>query len=438
MLRPTLLAFMLAVTLPAGAQTLKRTLPNGMNVIIKEDKRAPVAVSRMWFRVGSLDEAPGKTGLSHALEHMMFKGTAKVPSGEFSRRVAELGGRDNAYTTREETVYVTDVAVKNLPKVLEMEADRMVNLNFSDRDFNNEMKVIREERRMRSEDSPSGKLWEHLLLKVYQKPANRAPVIGYAADLDKLKPNDLRRWYHTWYAPNNATLVIVGDVDAEQTMVEVEKQFAAIPSRKLPRRNSLDEAQVRTQQSGSTQAITAQPIFMLAYRVPALHHLDDKMPYALDMLSDILGGNSSSRLQKNLVRGRQKAADIGASYEMFARASSLFMVTAMPSAGTSVQSLADEIRREIADIAANGVSQQELARVRSQMEASEIFSKDSMDSQARLIGTLESHGFSYRDEAALRSRLAQVSMQDIQEAARLLNAKRETLMVVTPQTGKMK
>lgn len=435
MLRKTVFFAFLAVTAAAaGAQTLQRRLPNGMNVVIKEDKRAPVAVVRLWYKVGSYDEKAGKTGLSHALEHMMFKGTHKVPAGEFSRRVAALGGSDNAYTTQEETVYVTDVAVKNLPQILEMEADRMVNLNFSNQAFDNEMKVIREERRMRSEGNPSGKLWENLLLNAYRNPANRAPVIGYMPDLHRLEAADLRDWYRRWYAPNNATMVIVGDVDAAQTMKTVAKLFAAIPKRSLPARNDLDERAEREPAAAKTQAITAEPMFMLAYRVPALTKSGDKMPYALDVLADILGGNSSSRLTKNLVRGSQKAADVSVGYDLFSRSgSSLFLVHAMPAAGTGVDDLVGDIRRQIARIAAEGVSQAELERVRNQMEAAEIFAKDSMNTQAQLIGTLETNGFSHRDEADIRRRIAAVSARDVQEAAKLLVPARETLMVVEPQ-----
>lgn len=186
----------------------------------------------------------------------------------------------------------------------------------------------------------------------------------------------------------------------------MEKYFAALAARKLPQRYSLNEVLPRGLQSGVIRAITASLMFILVYRVPVLYDLNDKMPYALAVLSEILGGNSSSRLAKNLVRGRQTAADIGASYELFARASTLYMIRAMPFAGTGVNGLVDDIRREIADVVANGVSEEELARVHTQMAASETFSKDSMDSQARMIGTLESHGFGYRDETVLRQQLA--------------------------------
>ena len=253
-----LLIFALAAALPAWAQTLAETLPNGMKVIVKEDARAPVAVAQLWYRVGSADEVAGKTGLSHALEHMMFKGTPSVPSGEFSRRVSALGGQNNAYTNRHETVYFETVAAANLPEVLKMEADRMANLNFSNQDFTNEMSVIREERRQRTEDSPGGKLWEQLYLSSFQTDANRAPIIGYMADLHALKAADLRRWYRRWYAPNNAVLVIVGDVDAAQTLRTVQQLFGPIQARTLPERQNLAEPQVRAPARAETRAVTHQ------------------------------------------------------------------------------------------------------------------------------------------------------------------------------------
>ena len=278
-----LLIFSLAAALPAWAQTLAETLPNGMKVIVKEDARAPVAVAQLWYRVGSADEVAGKTGLSHALEHMMFKGTPSVPSGEFSRRVSALGGQNNAYTNRHETVYFETVAAANLPEVLKMEADRMANLNFSNQDFANEMSVIREERRQRTEDSPGGKLWEQLYLSSFQTDANRAPIIGYMADLHALKAADLRRWYRRWYAPNNAVLVIVGDVDAAQTLRTVQQLFGPIQARALPERQNLAEPQVRAPARAETRAVTHQPLLALGYRVPTLEKLDDTLPYALDV-----------------------------------------------------------------------------------------------------------------------------------------------------------
>ena len=200
------------------AQTLSQTLPNGLKIIVKEDRRAPVAVSQIWYKVGSVDEKPGKSGLSHALEHMMFKGTPSVPSGEYSSRIARLGGDDNAYTNRSETVYYANIASANLPEVLKLEADRMHNLNFSDKEFATEMNVIREERRQRTEDDAGGKMWEQIYLNSFTLPSMKASIIGYMEDLHTLRADDLRAWYKQFYAPNNAVLVIVGDVDRKSVV----------------------------------------------------------------------------------------------------------------------------------------------------------------------------------------------------------------------------
>lgn len=432
MLRRTVLLLLIAAA-PAWAQTLSRTLPNGMKVIVKEDRRAPVAVSQLWYKVGSIDEQPGKTGLSHALEHMMFKGTPAVPAGEFSRRVSALGGQNNAYTNRNETVYFENVAAKNLPEVLKMEADRMVNLNFSDKDFANEMNVIREERRQRTDDNPFGKLWEHVYLNSYRTPALRAPVIGYMQDLHALKAADLRQWYERWYAPNNAVLVVVGDVNAAQTLKTAERLFGAIPAKQLPPRHRADEAaETRPVRAQTESAVTRQPVLALSFRVPKLETTGSKIPYALDVLSDVLGGTASSRFDKNLVRGKQAALDIGVNYDMFSRETPLFSIVAMPAEGVGENALLDLIRSEISDIARNGISSAELERVRNQADAAEIYAKDSMSAQASLIGRLETRGFKYSDEAELRRRLKSVTAADVQAAAALLVPGRESVVVVVP------
>lgn len=435
MLRSIALCVLLAVTAPVGAVTLSQTLPNGLKVIVKEDKRAPVAVSQIWYKVGSIDEHEGKTGLSHALEHMMFKGTAAIPSGEFARRVATLGGQSNAYTNRSETVFYENVAAGNLPETLKMEADRMVNLNFSDRDFNNEMSVIREERRQRTEDNAGGKLWEQVFLNSYQTPSLRAPIIGYMNDLNHLKAADLRDWYHRWYAPNNATLVIVGDVNASKTLQTVSNLFGQIAAKPLPARNLLNEKAEREPVNATAESsVTRQPLISLNYRVPSLLQSKSRLPYALDVLSDILSGNSASRLDKNLVRGKQSALEVSTSYDLLSREMPLFSIIAMPSEKTDSVELVKQIREQIAEIARNGVSTDELARIRNRSAADEIYAKDSMSSQASMMGRLETRGLRYTDEPLLRRHLQQVSAADVKAAANLLTASREALVIVNPET----
>lgn len=433
MFKPFLLCAALLCALPAAAETVSRTLPNGMKVIVREDQRAPVAVSQLWFRVGSVDENPGKTGLSHALEHMMFKGTHSVPAGEFSRRVSAWGGNDNAFTSRNETVYHETLAVANLPQVLALEADRMANLNFSDADFDNEMKVIREERRMRSDNSPTGKMWETLYLTAFGNPANRAPVIGYMDDLHTLKADDLRQWYRRWYAPANATLVVVGDVKANELLDTAEKLFAPLPARALPERKDLAETAPAEHRRATTSAPGDLPLVSLAFHAPSLRRLDDRLPYALSMLSAVLDGHSASRLDKHLVRGRKVAVSVGLSYELLSRSPDLFVFTGYPAPGFQPEDLTQAFLDELKKIAEQGVGEAELARIRNQLDASEQFAKDDMESQAEIIGYLESAGFSYTDEAEIRRREKAVTAAEVQEAARWLLTQKHTTVILLPE-----
>ncbi|QEY24990.1 M16 family metallopeptidase [Neisseria animalis] len=430
----SLFVLSLAFALPAWAQTLSHTLPNGLKVIVKEDRRAPVAVAQLWYKVGSIDEQPGKSGLSHALEHMMFKGTPNVPSGVFNRTVSALGGKNNAYTNRSETVYYENIAAANLPEVLALEADRMQNLNFSNDEFLNEMSVIREERRQRTEDSAAGKLWEHIYLNSFTKPSMRAAVIGYMDDLHTLTAEDLRNWYRQYYAPNNAVLVVVGDVDAARTIQTASELFGGIPAKDTPPRNDLTEPAERAPAyTETTSAVTRQPLIALSYRVPPLKQLDDNIPYALDVLADILAGNSSSRFDSRLVRGKQSALSVGASYDLLSREMPLFNITAMPAEEVSEHALIDQIRAEIRDIAENGIGKDELSRVQKRAYADEIYARDSMSAQASLMGRLETRGFRYTDEAEIRRRLQAVRPSDIQAAAKLLTDNRSGVVVVKPE-----
>lgn len=437
MLRKTILvATLWSLALPTWAQTLKETLPNGLQVIVREDNRAPVVMSQIWYKVGAVDEKVGKSGLSHALEHMMFKGTKSVPSGEFTRLVSAMGGTLNAYTSATETVYHENAAKEHLPKLLEMEADRMVNLNFSDRDFINEMKVIREERRQVVEDNPMGNMYEQMLYRAYEKPSNRTAVIGHMRDLHNLKAKDLRTWYKQWYAPNNATIVIVGDVDAKQTIELVKQKFGHIPAQKLPERNNITETQEKKAVAAHAFGNTQQPIMLLAYRVPTLKNLDDTMPYALDMLTTVLNGHSASRLETQLVRGKQLALETDVNYSIIDRQPQLLQISAMPREGVTATQLKAAIEAQIADIAQHGVSEEELQRARRIQETNAIFHRDSMANEAGLIGMLETNGFHFNDEDTMRQRLQHITAADIQAAAKLLTPQREVFITLYPNAMK--
>ncbi len=416
----------------SSAQTVSETLPNGLKVIIREDSRAPVVVSQIWYRVGSVDEINGWTGLSHALEHMMFKGTKKVPAGEYSRRISSLGGSDNAFTSNDQTVYYAKVAAEHLPEVLALEADRMTNLNFSDTDFQNEIKVIKEERRMRTDDQPTGILYEALYANAFIANPVRTPIIGWMDDLDHLQAKQLRIWYQRWYAPNNAAIVIVGDVKAKETMQIIRKQFGKIKPRTLPTRQLTAEPEQTGIKRVEVSASSELPMLALAYKVPRLQKVDDKEPYALSLLSDVLDGHAASRLSKRLVRERHIATNISAGYGGLQRGDALFVLSGIPAQGITLAELEKALKAEIADIAKNGVTQEELEVIHNQSDAYDVYEKDSMYAQAMSIGTLETNGFSYQDEEQMKQNERKITAEDIRQAAKSLTDNKLTVITLKP------
>lgn len=427
------MALMLAVPGLVSAQTAEKTLSNGLKVVVRKDARAPVVVSQLWYRVGSMDETNGRTGLSHLLEHMMFKGTKSVPAGEFSRRIAAAGGQNNAFTSRDYTVYYEQMAADKLPLALQLEADRMANLNFSDKDFKNELQVVKEERRWRTDDQPTGVLVENVAASAFVADPVRNPVIGWMNDLDNMQPDDLRQWYRTWYAPNNATLVVVGDVDPQAVFREAEKQFGRIPAKVIPKtRPQIEPAQLGIRRI-QLKAVSELPYLTMSWKVPRLKKIDDREPYAFSMLAAILDGQPASRLPRLLEREQKIATRVSCLYSAMGRGGALFSVGAIPAAGVSVEQLEKAFRVELTRIARDGVAPIELERVRQQVEASRVFGRDSMSSQAMQIGALESLGYSWRDEEKSNAMLASITPEEVQAAARSLINDNLTVAVLVPQ-----
>ncbi|WP_434777409.1 M16 family metallopeptidase [Neisseria sp. Ec49-e6-T10] len=426
-----LLFLSLGVSL-SSAKTVSETLPNGLKVIIKEDNRAPVAVSQVWYRVGGVDEINGQTGLSHALEHMMFKGTKKVPAGQFSRKIAAMGGEDNAFTGNSQTVYYQRLAASKLPEALALEADRMVNLNFSDKDFANEMKVIREERRLRLDDQPIGLLYDALYTNAFVANPIRNPVIGWMDDLEHLQANQLRAWYKQWYAPNNATIIIVGDVKVDETLNTVKKLFGGLKAQPLPTRQLTKEPKQTGVKRVQISAPSELPLLALSYKVPRLEKVNDKEPYALSVLASILDGNEASRLSKNLIREKQVATSISVGYDDLNRGNSLFTIIAAPAQNVTVQDLEKHIKAQLADIAQNGVSESELSVIFNQIEAGDVYQKDSMFSQAMSMGYLEINGLNYQDEETMKKNELSVTANEVKKAAQSLIEDNLTVVTLKP------
>jgi len=419
-------------SLSAGA--VETTLDNGLKVIVKPDRRAPVVISQLWYRVGSIDETNGITGISHVLEHMMFKGTPSVPAGEFSRVVAAAGGKENAFTSRDHTVYHQQLAASQLPLVIRLEADRMRNLILDADEFAKEIQVVMEERRWRIEDQPGSLLYEVLLGTALQAHPYRLPVIGYMDDLRHMTIDDVRDWYRRWYAPNNATLVVVGDVEPEQVFALAREHFGPVPAAALPARKPQAEPEQNGIRRVHMSGIAEQPTVTMAWRAPTLTDpAGDWRPYAIDILAGVLNGYPGARLGTSLVREQRIAADVDAYYDGLGRGPSLFMLGGTPADGVSIVRLEQALRDQVARIQKEGVRPEELARVKSQVIAAMVYARDSISHQAKMIGNLESAGVGYRNDALMLERMRAVTAEQVQEVAReLFVDERLTIAILDP------
>jgi len=403
----------------AAANPYERTLANGLRVIVKEDNRAPTVAHLVWYRVGSMDETNGVTGIAHVLEHMMFKGTKTVAPGDFSRRVAAAGGRENAFTGNDYTVYFQQVERSRLELMMQLEADRMANLVVIPDEFAREIKVVQEERRLRTDDRPRSLVYESLMAAAFQVHPYRRPVVGWMTDLESMTADDVRDWYARWYAPNNAFLVVVGDVSAQRVFELAETHYGAVPSRTLPSRKPQDEPAQAGARRVVVKAPAELPYLLMAYKAPVLRDVaKDREPYALAVLAAVLDGNDSARLKRRLVREQRIADEAGASYDAYARGPGVLMLEGVPAQGRTVAELEAALRGELAAIANEGVTQPELERAKIQFVANQVYKRDSIFAQALELGMLESAGLSFRDADRILERVRAVTADEVRAAAR--------------------
>src|SRR5262245_39559609 len=383
--------------LAAADDTTEYRLANGLHVVVKPDRRAPVVVVMAWYRVGSIDEVNGRTGVAHVLEHMMFKGTKTTGVGEYSRIIAGAGGRDNAFTGNDYTGYFAVLQKSHLELALRLEADRMVNLTLSPEEWAKEIKVVMEERRLRTEDRPPSLVHEQLMATALTAHPYRNPVIGWMSDLENMGVEDAREFYQRWYTPNNAVLVVVGDVSAQQVTALAEKYFGGIKARPLPARKPQDEPPQRGLKRVTVKAPAELPYVSIVFRAPPLRDPErDWEPYALEMLTAVLSGNAAARLPRTLVRVERVASAASAAYDGLARGPGFFWLSGTPVPGKSAADVEAGLRREMAKIVSEGVSQEELDRAKAQAVAAHVYQRDSMMFQAREIGALEVTGLSHK------------------------------------------
>ncbi len=400
------------------AEVVEHLLDNGMKVIVKQDRRAPIVVSQVWYKIGSSYEYGGITGVSHVLEHMMFKGTEHLEPGEFSRIIAANGGEENAFTGQDYTAYFQTLSNDRLEVSFKLEADRMRHLKLLPEEFLKEVEVVKEERRMRTEDKPTSLTYEQFLAGAYEASPYRIPVIGWMADLDALKVEDLQGWYRKWYAPNNATLVVVGDVEPKQVITLAEKYFGPLKSERIAQPKPRTEPVQRGVKRFSVRVPARQPYLILGFKAPVVGTADEPWePYALEMLAYVLDGGDSARLSKNLIRGSQLAVSADASYSAFSRLSSMLVMDAIPTPDTPIEKVEQALLQEIERFKQELVSEQEMERVRNQIIAAKVYEKDSVFYQAMLIGQLETIGLDWRLADDYVEKLKQVTPEQIRRVA---------------------
>jgi zinc protease len=404
---------------PTLANPFETKLANGLRVIVKEDRRAPTAVHMVWYRAGSMDEKDGTSGVAHALEHLMFKGTKNLKSGEFNKRVAEAGGRDNAFTSRDYTAYFQIVPKAALPEMMKLEADRMANLTLDAKEFAAEIKVVMEERRLRTDDNPQALVYEVLNSTLFQAHPYRRPIIGWMDDLEHMTWQDARDWYRQWYAPNNAYVVVVGDVDHREVFRLAQKYYGPNKAHALPERKPQNEPEQAGIRRVSVKAPAKLPYLAMAWKAPKLRNVqNDRDPYALEVLAAVLDGHDASRFSKNLVRGAKVAQSAGAGYDGSLRGEATFVLDGQPAEGKTIAELESALRAEVKRVQDEGVSAEELARVKTQSIAAQIYKRDSLMAQAMEIGGAEAAGVPWRDIDTLLEKLKTVTAEEVQAVAK--------------------
>lgn len=419
-----------SISISLAAEPSEYLLSNGMKVLLVEVPKAPVATVQVWYKVGSRNEVMGRAGLSHMLEHMMFKGTTRYPKGSFSRIVRKNGGIDNAFTGQDFTAYFENVAADRVGLALELEADRMQGLLLDHSDFQTERDVVKEERRLRSEDDPQGALVEALFAQAFLSHPYHWPVIGWFADLDAMSLDDLQRHYDTFYSPNNATLVVVGDIKAEALLPTIKRLFEPIPRGPSPKQTLSPEPEQRGERRFLLKREAQVPFVMMGFRVPNYSSEDS---YALDILESILSHGKSSRLYQSLVYEQKNSLAVGAEYSVLQTDPGLFYFYSLVNPGAKIEGVEEALQREIVRLQNEPPSEQELQRAKNQVEAARIFEQDSNFRHAMLMGQAESVGAGWRRIDQFVERIRAVTAKDIQRVAKqYLTPDNRTVGILVP------
>ena len=399
----------------AQAQALQTlTLPNGLKVILVEEHKAPVVTIQVWYRAGSRNEVTGKTGLAHLTEHMMFKGTPRYGKGEFSRSIARVGGTENAFTGKDYTAYFENLSADQVGLALNLESDRMTNLLLDTKEFQLEREVVKEERRLRTDDDPQSLVVEHLFATAFLVHPYHAPIIGWMTDLSNLERNDVTAFYKRHYSPSNAILVIVGDIDPKKLLPKIQQTFG-----KVPRGFPVAPFRIaEPEQTGERRFVIKKeaqlPFLFAGYPVPTFSHPDN---YSLGVLANILFSGKSSRLYRSLVYEKKLALDIGGEYPNLSANPDLFYIYGVPQPDNTADEIEQALYAEIEKLKAEPVTDQELQKAKNQIAAGFIMGQDSNFYRAMQIGSAEAVGAGYGYQESYVENIQKVTKEDVMRAA---------------------
>jgi len=412
----------LAPSDPAGARVFDPetfTLDNGMQVVVITNRRAPIVTHMVWYKVGAADESPGESGNAHFLEHLLFKGTKTLGPGEFSEIIARNGGQENAFTSQDYTGYYQTVARDRLEIVMRYEADRMVNLVLTDEVVLPERDVILEERRSRVDNSPGAQLGEMMNAVAYLNHPYRLPVIGWEHEIQALNTQTALAFYRKWYAPNNAILIVAGDVSRAEVRTLAEKYYGPISARPVPERRRLAEPPQKAARRVTLKSPQVrQPSLTIRFLAPSLSNAAHEATYPLQVLEEIVGGGATSRLYRSLVVQQGLATSAGAGYSSGGLDSGNFSFYASPRPGVEIEKVEQALRKEIALLLKDGVSEQEVATARRRLRASAIYARDSLGTAPNIFGRALTSGQSVADVEAWPERIEAVTAQQVNAAAR--------------------
>jgi zinc protease len=409
-----------AQTTVTSAPPATFTLPNGLQVVVIPDHRTPVVTQMIWYKVGSADETPGKSGLAHFLEHLMFKGTAKHPAGEFSQTVLKIGGNENAFTSTDYTGYFQRVPREQLARMMEFEADRMTGLVLKDENVLPERDVVLEEFNMRVANNPDARLTEQIMAALYLNHPYGRPVIGWHQEIEKLDREDALAFYKRFYAPNNAILVIAGDTDAKEIRPMVERTFGEVPAQPAISAHRL-RPQEPTPAAPRTVTLSdprvEQPGLRRYYLVPSANTAASGESAALDVLAQLMGSGANSYLYRALVIDQPLAVSAGAGYQGTSLDATQFMISVSPKPGVEFSQIEQVIDRVIADVGQNPVRSEDLERVKTQLIAEAIYAQDNQATLARWYGGALTSGLSIDDIRSWPDRIRAVTSEQVREAA---------------------